>query len=129
MSAELGYDDGLTCSLGVADLDRSIAWYRETLGFELIYKVEETGWCELTTPVKGVSVGLSQVERPGGPGGATLTFGVKDIDAARQRLEERGIRFDGPTRTIEGLTKLATFFDPDDNSLMLYEELSTAPED
>ncbi len=64
------------------------------------------------------------MEDAGGKGGgATLTFGVKDIDAAREQVEAKGVRFDGPTREIEGLVKLATFYDPDGNTLMFYEGL------
>jgi hypothetical protein len=33
------------------------------------------------------------------------------------------VRFDGPTREYPGMVKLATFFDPDGNTLMLYESL------
>jgi len=121
--ANLGYDGGLTCAFSVKDLDSAIAWYRDVLGFELAYKLDEMGWCELTTPVKNVNVGLSQVESPHVEGGATLTFGVKDIDAARTTLESRDVRFDGPTQTIPEMVKLATFFDPDGNKMMLYQGL------
>jgi predicted enzyme related to lactoylglutathione lyase len=68
-------------------------------------------------------VGLSQVEKAGGEGGAVLTFGVKDIDAARKRLETADVRFDGDTQTIPDMVKLATFFDPDGNALMLFQDL------
>jgi catechol 2,3-dioxygenase-like lactoylglutathione lyase family enzyme len=117
------FDGGLTCAMGVSDLDRSVAWYRETLGFELLYRLEEEAWCELSTGVERVSVGLSQVEQAGGKGGATLTFGVEDIEAAKAELDSRGVRQDGPIRDIPGLVRLLTFFDPDDNALMLYEDL------
>ena len=40
-----------------------------------------------------------------------------DLDAARDALESKGVEFDGDTRTIEGMVKLATFFDPDGNKL------------
>ena len=78
----IDYDGGLTCSCGVTDLDRSIAWYRDVLGFELLYKAEQIAWCELKTSVARVNIGLSEVEEAGGKGGATLTFGVADIEAA-----------------------------------------------
>jgi catechol 2,3-dioxygenase-like lactoylglutathione lyase family enzyme len=115
----------LTCSLGVKDLNKAIAWYKDTLGFELIYKLDEMGWCELKSPVKDVSVGLGQVEKLDVKGGATLVFGVVDIDKARDELEKKDVRFDGATQTIEGLVKLATFFDLDGNKFMLSQNLSS----
>jgi catechol 2,3-dioxygenase-like lactoylglutathione lyase family enzyme len=118
----IAFDGGLTCALGVSDLDRSIAWYRDVLGFDLLYRSEDIAWCELKTAVERVNVGLSQVEEAGGKGGATLTFGVKDIEAAKAELDSRGVRQDGPIRDIPGLVRLLTFYDPDDNALMLYEE-------
>jgi hypothetical protein len=51
-------------------------------------------------------------------------LGVRDIDAARAHLEKHNVRFDGATRTIPGMVKLATFFDPDGHALMLYQSLS-----
>ncbi len=127
MASNLGFDGGLTCALKVTDLDASIKWYQEVLGFEFLYRVDEIGWCELKTAVGNVNVGLSQVETCGGDGNAILTFGVKDIAHARKQLESRDIRFDGPTQTIEGMVKLATFFDPDGNALMFYEDLQRQP--
>ena len=123
MTTELNYDGGLTCAMQVTDLKRSAEWYQTTLQFELLYQLDEMGWCELKSPVAGVCVGLSQVERPEVKGGATLTWGVRDIDAARRQLEERGVPFDGDTITIEGMVRLATFYDPDGNKLMLYQDL------
>jgi len=123
MASSLGYNGGLTCALDVADMEKSLAWYQDVLGFKMLYKMDEMGWCELATNIDRVNIGLSQVEDAGGKGGATLTFGVNDIDTARKELEGKNVRFDGPTRTIEGMVKLATFFDPDNNALMLYQEL------
>lgn len=120
------FDGGLTCAMGVSDLDRSIAWYRDTLGFDLIYRLDGEAWCELGTGVERVNLGLSEVEEAGGKGGATLTFGVQDIEAAKSELDSRSIRQDGPIRDIPGLVRLLTFFDPDDNALMLYEDLQRA---
>lgn len=123
MASPLRFDGGLTCAMRVTDLERSRKWYEDVLGFTLLYQVDEIGWCELVTEVPRVNVGLSQVERAGGEGGAILTFGVQDIDHARGLLEEKGVSFDGPTQTIEGMVMLATFYDPDRNALMLYQDL------
>ena len=118
----LGYDGGLTCSISVTDFDKAVQWYGEMLGFTLNYRMDEMGWCELATEVPGVNVGLSRSDSIVKGGGATLTFGVTDIDAARKRLESKGVRFEGETDVIPGMVKLATFFDPDGNTLMLYQD-------
>lgn len=125
MATDLGFDGGLTCSIQVKDRKASAKWYQDVLGFKLLYDVEEIGWCELATSVERVNVGLSEVESPQVKGGTTLTFGVKDIEAARKQLESKDVRFDGATRVYEGMVKLATFYDPDGNTLMLFEDLST----
>ena len=92
----IDYDGGLTCSMGVADLDRSIAWYQDVLGFTLLYRVDEIAWCELSTGVAKVNVGLGvSARKPGGKGGSTLTFGVTDIEAAKAELDRHGVRQDG----------------------------------
>jgi predicted enzyme related to lactoylglutathione lyase len=125
MASPLSYDGGLTISFQSADLKRSIAWYQDVLGFKFLYKVDEIGWAELQTEVAGgrVNVGISQVENPKAGGGAVPTFGVTDIVKARTLLESRKVKFDGPTREYPGMVKLATFFDPDGNALMLFQDL------
>ena len=127
MSERLPYDGGLTCALSVSDIGASMQWYQEVLGFELLYHLDEMGWCELKSPVAKVNVGLSQVETMPSPGGnAVLTWGVADIDKARAGLEAANVRFDGETQTIPEMVKLATFFDPDGNCFMLYQDLAGA---
>jgi hypothetical protein len=56
----LDFVQELTASMGVTDMDRSIAWYGEVLGYELLYRVDEIGWCEMKTEMAGVNIGLSQ---------------------------------------------------------------------
>lgn len=107
------------------DRAKATAWYQDCLGLTLLYDVAEIGWCELATETTGVNIGLSEVESPK-TGGPTPTFGVRDIDAARKRLESKSVRFDGPTLTIPGMVKLATFFDLDGNALMLSQTLEQA---
>jgi catechol 2,3-dioxygenase-like lactoylglutathione lyase family enzyme len=126
-NAPFAYAGEMTAALSVKDLDASIAWYREMLGFELIYRLENWGWCELRSAVPGVSIGLGETDDVKTEGGATLTFNVRDIDEARGYLEGRGVRFDGDTNEIEGRVKLATFYDPDGNSFMLAQSLDSDP--
>lgn len=117
---------GLTCTLGVTDLEKSIDWYSDILGFTLLYRVDDIGWAELSTPVAKVNLGLSQVEQVQQGGGVTPTFGTDDIEAVKAELDNRGIRQDGPIQEIPNLIRLLTFFDPDDNALMFYQENSNA---
>ena len=100
------YSENLTISVGVSDLDRAIEWYKDVLGLELVYKLDQYGWCEMSTATKHVTIGLGQTEELK-PGSTTPTFGVDDIDAARKHLESKDVRFDGDTYEIEGMVKLA----------------------
>ena len=117
------FEGGLTAAYNVSDIKRSIDWYQDVLGFKVQYHLEEMGWCEMETHIPKVSIGLSQVENPEVKGGPTLTWGVNDIDAARAELESKGVKFDGETTEIPDMVKLATFFDPDGNHLMMYQGL------
>lgn len=123
MATKVDYDGGLTISFHVRDRKKTAAWYEKVLGFKVLYDVAEIGWCELASPVARVNVGLSDVQTITAGAGTTPTFGVRDIDAARKHMEAHDVRFDGATRTIPGMVKLATFFDPDGNTLMLYQDL------
>lgn len=122
----ISYDGGLTCSMGVTNLDKAIAWYRDILGFTLLYKMDTIAWCELSTPVARVNLGLGQVEQVTGKGGVTPTFGVTDMDAAKAALDGAGIRQDGPIQEVAGMVRLLTFFDPDGNTLMFFQMLQPA---
>lgn len=123
MGKELDWDGALTLALGVRDRKASARWYEEHLGLELLYDAPEIGWCEMATPITGVTIGFSDVEEPK-PGGPVPTIGVRDLDAARARLESRGVRFDGAPIEHEGLVRLSTFYDPDGHALMLAQNLA-----
>jgi catechol 2,3-dioxygenase-like lactoylglutathione lyase family enzyme len=119
----IAYAGHMTAAIGVTDMERSRTWFQDLLGFEPIYTVADWGWCELRTPIPGVNLGIGQEETVTPQGGATLTFGVTDIAAARVYLERNDVRFDGDTREIEGMVRLATFYDLDGNTFMLAQRL------
>lgn len=127
-TAAIAYDGGLTCAIGVSSLDAAIPWYTDVLGMTLLYRRDDIAWAELTTGVDRVNVGLSQNETVGGTGGATLTFGVTDIEAAKATLDAANVRQDGDIMEIPEMVKLLTFYDPDGNALMFYQDLSNAHE-
>ena len=123
LTTPFAYDRQLVISVNVSDFKQAVAWYREALGFEVTYELEQYGWGEMRTPWEGVVIGLGQSEELK-HGGTVPTFGVKDIDAARAHLESLGTKFDGDTYEIEGMVKLATFYDPDGNAWMLAQTLA-----
>ncbi|MGL5837423.1 MAG: VOC family protein [Sphingorhabdus sp.] len=119
----LNYVQEMTASLGVTDIDRAIAWYGEVLGFQLLYKADEIGWCEMSTHMPGINVGLSQNESVIQGGGATNVWSVADIEAAKAHLDAHGVKQDGEIQHIPNMVKLLTFFDPDGNAMMFAESL------
>ena len=119
----LNYIPEMTASVGVTDIDRSINWYETVLGFKLLYRVDEIGWCELSTGVPGVNVGLSQIDSVVQGGGATNVWGVTDIDEAKSHLDVHGVRQDGDIQHVPDMVKLITFYDPDGNAMMFSQSL------
>lgn len=116
-------DNTITLALSVSDRHASADWYGKMLGFELLYHLDEAGWSEVKTKTEGVTLGLGEQLEPN-PGNSVPVFGTPDIKAARDALEQEGVKFDGETETIEGMVSTATFFDPDGNALMLAQDLS-----
>lgn len=116
-------DNRITLALSVKDRHASATWYKEKLGFELMYHLDDAGWSELKTNTEGVTLGLGEQSAPQ-PGNCVPVFGVADIETARAALEGAEVRFDGPTQEVPGMVKLATCYDPDDNALMLAQDLT-----
>jgi catechol 2,3-dioxygenase-like lactoylglutathione lyase family enzyme len=115
----------ITIAISVRDRHASASWYKDRLGFELIYHADDAGWSELQTKTEGVTLGLGEQAEPA-PGNSVPVFGVSDIYTARIDLESAGVEFDGTTETIEGMVSTATFYDLDGNALMLAQDLTDA---
>ncbi|CAB3665893.1 hypothetical protein LMG3458_00837 [Achromobacter deleyi] len=120
----LAYLPELTASMGVTDMNASLSWYCDVLGFSLLNRVDEIGWAELSTGVPGVTLGLSQNEKVAVGGGATNVWGVKDIDEAKAHLDAHGVKQDGDIQHVPGMVKLITFYDPDGNAMMFAQTLT-----
>lgn len=116
-------DSDITLSLSVTDRHASAAWFEKMLGFTLRYHGDEVGWSELATKTQGVVLGLAEASEPQ-PGNSVPVFGTPNIEKSRAALEAEGVTFDGDTMEIEGMVKLATFFDPDGNALMIAQDLT-----
>jgi CreA protein len=122
------YDGLFTPWVPVADLDQSISWYQQVLNLRLIFRADQIGWAELGTETPGAVVGLFRTDADGSPQaesarGATLTFGVTDLESERKRLAGLGVEFGRHDRVIPSLISFVSFADPDGNPVMFCQVL------
>ena len=113
-------------SVPVRDLEKSTAWYRDTLRLE---QIGEGGWPEFQLG-ENVSLYLIDPTNIGqeftAPHTSHIALRVPDVEAARKELEGRGIEFHGEIFDT-GVCHMAFFSDPDGNALMLHRRY--APRD
>ena len=113
-------------SVPVTDLERSTAFYRDTLGLQL---VGEGAWPEFQLG-ENISLYLLDPTNIGqefkGPHTASIALRVPDVEEARGELEAKGVVFAGETFDT-GVCHMAHFTDPDGNVLMLHRRY--APRD
>ena len=111
--------------LTVADLDRSVLFYTETLGFRAGRSIPDR-WTELTF----AHFSLFLIERRAGQttehGAAGITLVVHDLERRKAILEARGASFIGDVVDAETL-RLAILEDPDANPIYLVEQRDDHP--
>jgi len=100
------------------DILRAKRFYSEILGLE----IESEGEHDMEFTAGQVTLDIFDPASQGQPfapslGGMALR--VPDVDAARAKLEARGVEFDGETRETS-VCRMAFFHDPDGNLLMLH---------
>jgi catechol 2,3-dioxygenase-like lactoylglutathione lyase family enzyme len=94
----------------VTELGRADEFYAGTLGLARNPKSSGERWVEYETG--NLTLALSTF-------GGGIALGVDDVDGARSMLVERGVEFRGETFDT-GVCNVASFSDPDGNSLMLH---------
>jgi predicted enzyme related to lactoylglutathione lyase len=108
-------------SLGTQDLERSVAFYGETLGLVRSAYRPDRNFAEFETGT--VTLSLIDPQRMGvGDFAASrnaIALQVDDVAAARAALEERGVQFAGDVFDT-GVCHMGFFQDPDGNALMLH---------
>jgi catechol 2,3-dioxygenase-like lactoylglutathione lyase family enzyme len=106
-------------SVPVSDLERSTAFYRDTLGLE---QIGQGTWPEFQLG-ENVSLYLLDPTNIGrqfeGPHTSSIALRVAHIEEARRELEAKGVEFGGETLDT-GVCHMAFFHDPDGNALMLH---------
>lgn len=107
-------------SVPVTDMERSIAFYGETLGLPRVS--DDEGWPEFQLG-ENVSMYLVDPTNIGrefeGPHTSSVALRVPDVEEARKTLEAKGVVFLGETFDT-GVCHMAIFADPDGNRLMLH---------
>ena len=108
--------------LRVPQLDRSLAYYRDVLGFEAIGTSDLQCGDSMLALVEDASAPTG-LERPG-RGWTYLTVQVRDCDAEVARIEERGARVAVRPRTLGKVARIAMVSDPDGNWLEISQRAS-----
>lgn len=114
-------------SLPVTDVERSVAFYRDTLGLPHLYTYGALAFLDCD----GTRLYLAEGGEGGGPlppSASVLYFRVDDIGAAHQALSERGVAFIGAPHRIhthpDGTEEWMAFFhDPDQNTIGLMSQV------
>jgi catechol 2,3-dioxygenase-like lactoylglutathione lyase family enzyme len=103
-------------TMPVKDYQRSAKWYAETLGLPEIWRMEERKGVGFGVGDNSATINLFQES-----GGMELVIQVERVETARKELEAKGVKFEGPTETIESIGKGAGFRDPDGNRVYLLD--------
>lgn len=106
----------------VSNLERTLAFYTEKLGFKVIYCDANKGQAMVTTNTKDCFIGFAEAQSII-PSSTCITFEVENIEQAVQILQQKGVEFNGGIIEIPSMVKLAAFSDPDGYKLMLSERI------
>ena len=93
----------------VADLERSVAFYRDRLGFELTYEFE--GFAHLG--VEGGSLGLASTKESVDPASTAIWAYTDDVDALFAELTEAGVGVIAAPADQPWGERVASVADPD----------------
>jgi catechol 2,3-dioxygenase-like lactoylglutathione lyase family enzyme len=118
-SAQIGQ-----ASINVHDVDRAIAFYRDTLGMRFLFQVPKMAFFDCG----GVRLMLALPEKPEfDHPSSVFYFKVGDIQAVAETLQSRGAQFEAPPHLIARMPDhdlwMAFFRDPDRNLLALMCEV------
>ena len=108
----------------VADVDRAVAFYRDTLGVRLLFQVPNMAFFDCA----GIRLMLGVAERESDHYASVLYYHVPNIHTAHETLVARGVTFEGPPHKIADLGDhelwMAFFRDADANVLAISSEVA-----
>src|SRR3954471_23255655 len=107
----------------VGDLERAVAFYRDTLGMRFLFQVPNLAFFDCG----GVRLMLGPAEKSGESFSSVIYFKVDSIQTAFETLSSRGVPFEAAPHLIAKMPDhelwMAFFRDPDRNLLALMCEL------
>jgi len=107
----------------VAELDRSLAFYRDVLGFKVI-ETYPGAYARLRSPSGTTSIALHVLEKGQGLDpkleGMRLYFEVKGLDTFCDALKAKGVAFLQPPKDMPWGWRHAYLGDPDGHQISLY---------
>jgi len=106
-------------ALGVSDLSKSVAFYRDMAGFDLQNQFESFAFLSAGPIMVMLNSGL---RRPNGPlvGAMEIVVAAESVTAAHLQLIERGCSFVNEPREVTPGSWASTFTDPDGHWLTLF---------
>jgi lactoylglutathione lyase len=99
-----------------ADLERSIAFYRDRLGFEERYRLDDRF---AVVGLGAFELGLTPVEELEPPGRAYVWLYCDDVDADIAALREAGVEIIREPEDTDWGERMAAVNDPDGNGIYL----------
>ena len=117
---------GFVVKVDVTDLDQSLKWYQDNLGFRLDDRYSAGSWRQLIIDeLPNTAIGLYLNPDGAGLGGKKATFVVTDIEAVRNILVRSGVEVDEIVE-LGDWVKLAFLRDPDGNVFGIRENIDLA---
>ena len=105
--------------LGVANLEKSVPFYRDRLGMKLTGQFEGFAFFEAGSVSLALSQGLAAATGKG-PGATEVVFSVEHVRASYDALRSQGVEFVNEPRIISPGNWGANFRDPDGHLLSLF---------
>jgi predicted enzyme related to lactoylglutathione lyase len=106
-------------ALGVTDLSKSVAFYRDMAGFDLQNQFESFAFFSAGPVMVMLNSGL---RRPDSPlaGAMEIVVAAESVTAAHRQLMEKGCSFVNEPREVTPGSWASTFTDPDGHWLTLF---------
>ena len=106
-------------ALGISDLPKSVAFYRDKVGFELQNQFESIAFFSAGSIALMLNGGLRRPDRPLA-GAMEIIVAAESVTASRRQLVERGCQFINEAREVTPGSWASTFTDPDGHWLTLF---------